>query len=487
MISGATSIGTLYAWIDTAWGATHDNPILAPVTHAAQAVLPYVSVGWGLGIWVALSLLALGASGYVVIITRRSPSRDPYLGSPGDQVAREDDPSAPMLRVEQDDIRLEADPNKSDGYGWGIYVWNDGTIDAQRVRAQLALVVPMYRDERIGLLPRRPLHWPQTGDYGLVPRGHSARFDLIRYAPGIVSNGGHVETIAEWAFASMEPTARESAANLSSTTTLLARIALSYADRRPYFLAVSIDPTWLTMEAIDAIHGVEASDDSQPSIRLLYAGEDDPDLQEWRRPTSRVVAQSTASDVTDDPSPDCLVSEAAITEFNKQLVGKITAVWDSITYVPKPQPGVAVTAGGAFRGQLPPRDVQYRLAQDFDRLALVVEADLPEISALVEGRRRTLLAETDDFVTQHYHDLAALEARLKETEQSRNQAKAMYQRTLIYQEALSQSVNPRLQQRLQTASRRIVAALDRIVEQYQLLAESHLEAAGRIERRAEAL
>lgn len=72
MIATANYVAYTYGWADIAWDMTHDAPILAPVTNAAQAVLPHVSVGWGLGIWGALSLLALGALAYVVLVTRRT-------------------------------------------------------------------------------------------------------------------------------------------------------------------------------------------------------------------------------------------------------------------------------------------------------------------------------------------------------------------------------------------------------------------------------
>ncbi len=72
MIAAVNAVVYTYGLADFAWDITHDAPILAPVTDTAQAVLPQVSVGWGLGIWGGLSLLAFATLAYVVVITHRS-------------------------------------------------------------------------------------------------------------------------------------------------------------------------------------------------------------------------------------------------------------------------------------------------------------------------------------------------------------------------------------------------------------------------------
>jgi len=59
-----------------AYVAATGEPIMAPITNAAQAVLPYVNVGWGLGVWGGLSLLAFVALAYIMVISRQNRQQE---------------------------------------------------------------------------------------------------------------------------------------------------------------------------------------------------------------------------------------------------------------------------------------------------------------------------------------------------------------------------------------------------------------------------
>lgn len=183
-----------------------------------------------------------------------------------------------LLIVEQEGIQIERNPNRADGVGWGIDVWNRGNADADQVRAHLASVIPFYEDEVVSRYrqPARPLHWPPTGTYGQIPANDFTRVDLLRYAPDVNRTD---MPVAEWAYAQMEETARQDTAELTIGRPVLAKIRFAYGAMMPLVVVLHIDPAELSNQAIDMR---DFDESAESPIALLYQGHDDPDLAQWR-------------------------------------------------------------------------------------------------------------------------------------------------------------------------------------------------------------